>query len=271
MNRRSLLATIMLATLTTACTYVPAGHVGVLINLYGSNKGVQGQGTEVGPGRYWLGFNEQIFTFPTFTQTYTWAGPASLSFQSVEGLVVTSGVGITYTVVPDKVPLLFQKYREGMDEITNTYLHNMIRDALVEEASRIPVETIYGKGKADFVASVQADVQKQVSDIGINVDKVYLVGQMGLPDQVEAAIHAKIAATQKAEQRQNEIAQAEAEKTIEITRATARAQAIKIEGDALKENPGLTNLEAVRKWDGHMPYYNGAQLPFITVSNTSAK
>lgn len=262
---------VAIALLLSACSYVPAGHVGVLVNLYGSDKGVQGQ--QVGPGRYWLGMNEQLFVFPTFTQTYTWSAShdegsptnESITFQSVEGLPINTDVGITYHVIPDKVPLLFQKYREGMDEITHTYLHNMVRDAMVEQASQLPVETIYGKGKADFITNVQGRVQAQVNDIGLVVEKVYFVGTLRLPDQVQTAIHAKIAATQKAEQRQNEIAQAQAEQQIAITRATGEAQAIKIRGDALRENPSLIQLEAVQKWDGHLPSVNSGAVPFITM------
>lgn len=276
MNLKLISLTAVLLSLV-ACTKVPAGNVGIMVDLYGSTKGVQAQ--ELSPGRYWVGYNQELYTFPTFTQTHTWTHTRekdeSITFQSIEGLPINTDVGVTYHVTPDKVPLLFQKYRRGLDEITETYIHNMIRDAFVETASQLQIENIYGKGKADLVTVVQQKVQKQVVDIGIVVEKVYLVGTLRLPGAVGDAINAKIAATQMAQQRENEVAQSQAEAQKEVAKAQgtaqallinaeAEAKALKLRGDALRENPGLVSLNAIDKWDGKMPYYNGTGLPFIT-------
>ena len=265
-----------------ACTKVPAGNVGVMVDLYGSAKGVQAQ--ELGAGRYWVGYNQELYIFPTFTQTYTWAaspneGKAhdeSITFQSIEGLPINTDVGVTYHVTPDKVSLLFQKYRRGLDEITDIYIHNMIRDSFVELGSQLPIEDIYGKGKEALVEGVQAKVQKQVSDIGIVIEKIYLVNTLRLPGAVGAAINAKIAATQMAQQRENEVQQSKAEAQKEIAKAQgtaqsmlinaqAEAQALKLRGDALRENPSLVQLNAIDKWDGHLPNVNGGNTPFINI------
>jgi len=249
--------------------------------LYGSSKGVQAQ--ELGVGRYWIGYNQELYLFPTFTQTYTWTEAAtegraheSITFQSLEGLAINTDVGVTYHVVPDKVSLLFQKYRRTLEEITDTYIHNMIRDAFVEEASHLPIETIYGKGKSALVNAVQDRVQAQVKEIGIVIEKVYLVNTLRLPPAVESAINAKAAASQMAEQRQNELAQSQAEAQKEIAAAQgiaqsklivadAEAKAIKLKGDALKDNPALIQWSAVDKWDGKMPQVSGGATPFINL------
>lgn len=278
-----IILTIAASLLLTACLEkVPAGNVGIMVDLYGSNKGVQSQ--ELSVGRYWVGVNQEIYLFPTFTQTYTWTKPPnegravdeSITFQSVEGMAINTDVGITYHITPAKASLLFQKYRRTLEEITDTYIHNMVRDAFVELASKMPIEEIYGKRKTELVGNVQSSVQSQVQEIGIVVEKIYLVGTLRLPDPVERAINAKNAAVQMAEQRNNEVAQAQAEAQKEIATAegtaksrlivaTAEAQAIKLKGDALKENPGLIQLQAVDKWDGKMPQVSGAGTPFISL------
>ena len=53
-----------------ACSTVPAGHVGVKVYLLGGSKGVDSE--ELGVGRYWIGWNEQLYIFPTYMQNYTW-------------------------------------------------------------------------------------------------------------------------------------------------------------------------------------------------------
>lgn len=279
------LITAMCFLLLAACTWekVPVGSVGVKVDLYGSDKGVQAQ--QVGPGRYFLSMNQDLYLFPTFTQTRSWTRENNeyIAFQSKEGMAVSSSMGITYHVQPDKVSTLFQTYRKGIDEITDIYIHNMVRDAFVEIGSTMAIEDIYGNKKADLVAAVQDKVAKQVAPIGLVVEKVYLIGAMGLPPQVESGINAKIAATQMAERRQNEVAQAEAEARKEVARASgeaqakltlaqAEAQSIKIRADALAQNPRLVEWEAVQKWNGVLPQYSmGGAVPFIQMPNAQER
>ncbi|MHC3921483.1 transposase [Alcaligenes faecalis] len=260
--------------LLAACSKVPAGHVGVKVHLLGGEKGVDTE--ELGVGRYWVGWNEDLFLFPTFTQNHTWTDKERLSFQTVEGLAVSADVGISYHVNPAKVTSVFQKYRKGIDEITDIYLRNMVRDALVKRASSLGIESVYGAGKASLIEQVQADVAGQTGDIGITIEKIYWVGELGLPETVVGSINAKIQATQMAAQRQNEVAQAraEAEKAVaaakgeaeaRLTLATAEADAIRIKGDALRQNPGVVSLSAIEKWDGKLPVYSSDTVPFIQI------
>lgn len=269
--------------LLAACSKVPAGNVGVKFYLLGGDKGVDTE--ELSPGRYWIGINEELYLFPTFTQNYTWtrepidgdATDESITFQTDQGLSVNADVGISYAVDPSKVTSLFQKYRKGIEEITDVYLRNMVRDALVTEASTRQIEMVYGAGKADLLAAVEKRVRGQVEPLGIKIERLYWAGDFRLPPTVTAAIDAKIKATQFAQQRANEVAaaKAEADKAVEeargvadstLLKAKAEAEAIRIKGDALRENPRLIELSAIEKWNGTLPTYTGGgAIPFIQV------
>lgn len=276
------LSLLLLALAGCSIEKVPVGNVGIKVDLYGSDKGIQAQ--QVGPGRYWLSMNQDLYLFPTFTQTRTWTADNNeyITFQSKEGMAVSTALGITYHVDPDKVATLFQTYRKGIDEITDLYIHNMVRDSFVELGSTMAIEDIYGAHKADLVEQAQARVSKQVAPIGLIVEKVYLIGAMRLPPQVEQGINAKIAATQMAERRHNEVAQTEAEAQKEVAKAEgdakarlvnaeAEAKALALRGQALRDNPGLVQLNAIEKWDGHLPNVNGGALPFINVGQTTSR
>lgn len=269
---KRLLAAVSLCALAVlgGCSKVPAGNVGVIVNLYGSEKGVELK--EVGTGKYWVGINEELYLFPTFTQTETWTGDETITFQTVEGVKVGGDVGITYAVAPDKVTTLFQKYRAGIDEITNKFLRNMVRDAFNDVASTLPVESVYGAGKADLLTAVEKRVRAQVAPIGINLERIYYASDLALPPQVTDSLNAKIQATQMAEQRRNEVAQAKAEADKERARAQgeadaklliaqADAKAIEVRAQALRANPDVVTLNAVEKWDGKLPTYTGGQAP----------
>ena len=98
-------------------------------------------------GRYCIGFNEDLYLFPTFTQNYVWTqnkaegspNNESITFQTTEGMSVNADVGISYHIKPSKVTTVFLKYRKGVDEITDIFLRNIVRDALNTAASKKPV------------------------------------------------------------------------------------------------------------------------------------
>jgi regulator of protease activity HflC (stomatin/prohibitin superfamily) len=262
--------------LLVSCSKVPTGNVGVKVYLLGKERGVD---TEIlSPGRYFIGWNQDLFLFPTFTQTYVWTegNKRAIRFQTAEGLDVSSDVGIIYHIDPSKIPDIFQKYRKGINEITHIYLRNIVRDSLINQSSVLQIETVYGRGKADLITSVQREVSEQVAPLGIIIEKVYWAGELRLPEVVSKSIHSKIQATQLSQQRQNEIAtaKAEADKMIEqargestsITmRAKAEADAIKIRGEAISSNPRVIDLEAINKWNGDVPkIMGGGAVPFVS-------
>ena len=269
-----------------ACGKVPAGNVGVKVYLLGGSKGVDQE--TLSPGRYYIGWNEELYLFPTFTQNTAWtagsnpelgsANDESIAFQSKEGMVVSADIGISYRIEPDKVPLVFQKYRRGVEEITDTYLRNMVRDALVSESSKLPVEAVYGEGKTALMAKVEENVRAQVRDIGIVIERIYWVGNLVLPGEVTASINAKLQATQKAQQRRNEVEQSKAEADKIIEEARGEAESIKLKAIAQSEankriNESLTDelvrYKALEKWDGVLPRMTGGgAVPFIDVDKT---
>ena len=61
---------LLLPFITTGCSKVEAGYVGVKVYLLGGSKGVDSE--VVGVGRYWVGWNEELYKFPTFQQTVVW-------------------------------------------------------------------------------------------------------------------------------------------------------------------------------------------------------
>lgn len=270
-------AVVSLGLLAVACSRVEAGFQGVKVNLLGSEKGVD---TEVlGPGRYWIGWNEELYVFPTFTQNKTWETESespqrAFSFQTNQGMVASTDLGLSYRVRAEDVATIFQKYRRGIDEITDTYLKNMIRDALVTEGSKIPIEHVYGSGKEDLLKKVEERVRSQVSPIGIEIERIYWIGQFQLPIEVVEKINAKIQAGQMTEQRLQEVEQAKAEaqkleaealglKRAAILKAEGESEANRIVNESLNDN--LIRYRQIEKWDGVMPKVTGDATPMVKI------
>ncbi|WP_235364334.1 prohibitin family protein, partial [Burkholderia pseudomallei] len=243
--------------LAAGCDNVPAGYVGVKVQRYGDDRGVN---VEVkGPGRYFNGPNVDMFIFPTFTQSYVWdkAGKSdeSFTFQTVEGLSVNTDIGVSYAIPRENAPKVFQKYRRGVDEITGVYLRAIVRDALNLAGASMAVEDVYGRGKAALQQRVEDEVKANAAKVGISVEKVYFVNQMRLPEQVMNSINGKIAATQIAQQKENELRAAEADAAKQVAIAKGEAEALEVKAKALRENSQILQQMAIEKWDGKLPQY----------------
>lgn len=265
-------------TFFTACTPVPSGHVGVKVNMYGGSKGVDI--TELSPGKYWIGINEELHLFPTFTQTDNWAGSQRITFQTKEGLTVTGEVGASFYVKADKASVVFQKYRKGMGEISDLYLRNLVQDTLVKKAGGLEIESVYGAGKTDLLEQAHKLVAAEMDPLGIVVEKLYWIGNLGLPESVVKSINAKIAATQMAQQRENEVRQAEAEAAKDVAaakgvadsillKAEAQAKANKLLSDSITDR--LVQYELVKTWDGVGPVVAGPNGTILDLNGVMKK
>ena len=248
-----------------ACSKVPAGYRGVIVNLYESDKGISEQPANV--GKMYLGWNRELYLFPIFLQNYTWTGKESIIMQTSEGLTISSDVGITYQIKPENVVKVFQQYRTGIKEITDTFLRNMVRDAMNQVASTLTVEQLYSTSKILFLDKVNEIVKAEANKVGIDVDKIYLVGSLNLPQTVIDSINSKISATQNAMKVENEIATAtaEAQKVAIEAKATANANSI----IAASITPALVQYQAVKKWDGKLPSVTGGAVPFVDTRGLS--
>lgn len=283
-NNLKVLAVAASVLALTACDRVPAGYRGVIVNLYGNDKGVSEE--SVGVGRYYTGWNKELYLFPTFLQNRSWTDAQAITMQTSEGLTITTDAGITYQIQPENIVKVFTKYRLGINEITDTFLHNMVRDAMNEVASTMTVDQIYGVKKEEFIRRVNQIVIKESASNGINVDKIYLIGSFVLPAMVRDSIDVKIQASQNAIKVENEIATstAQAKKTIVEAKAAAQQRVIEAEANAsqitlnaeaqAKANkilsasltPEFVQYQAILKWDGTLPQTTaGGALPFINI------
>ena len=255
------------------CDRVEPGNVGIKVNKLGDDKGV---GEVVGVGRYWTGWNTEVYIFPTFKQMKTYED--AFNFQMSDGTTIGYHIGVAYKVDPTKVTTVFQTYRKGVDDITDTDLRQKIADALNRLASRMSTDKFIDGGKAELLENALKEIQSDMGPVGIQVISLSYVGRPEYPPTVIESINAKVTANQKTLQREQEVKQREAEANMlraeadgqadaKLKLAEAEAKSIQIRGQALRENPEVLQLEAINKWNGTLPQYmtSGANTPFIQV------
>ncbi|MGF3254791.1 SPFH domain-containing protein [Klebsiella pneumoniae] len=255
------------------CDRVEPRNVGIKVNKLGDDKGV---GEVVGVGRYWTGWNTEVYIFPTFKQMKTYED--AFNFQMSDGTTIGYHIGVAYKVDPTKVTTVFQTYRKGVDDITDTDLRQKIADALNRLASRMSTDKFIDGGKAELLENALKEIQSDMGPVGIQVISLSYVGRPEYPPTVIESINAKVTANQKTLQREQEVKQREAEANMlraeadgqadaKLKLAEAEAKSIQIRGQALRENPEVLQLEAINKWNGTLPQYmtSGTNTPFIQV------
>lgn len=243
---------------------IPPGYIGITVNLFGEDKGTSTR--ELGVGMHWIAPWKTVYKFPMFERNEIWEGRDAFTFQTGDGLNITADMGISFHLEPGKVHTLFGKYRKGIDEITHIFVHNYVRDSVNKTASRMKIEDLYGCEKQHFIESIQSEIKELLAPIGITVDRVYLIGTLHFPQAVVTALNSKIEATQRAQQRENELREAKAQAEKDMACAHGRAQAILITANCQAEanltiasslTKELIMYEAIKKWDGAVPKMMG--------------
>lgn len=263
------------------CDLIEPGHVGIKVNLYGEQKGVQNYTLRT--GAIWCNrFSEQVYEFPTFMQNAVWtkdydegsSTDESVTFNSSEGAVVNTDIALSYQIEKTKVPEIFVELRQDADYITHIYMRGKVRDAVNRIASTMKVTDIFGEGKQRLLLEAKKELDRELGHKGFVIDMIAFVGEMRVDTKVLESINMTISASQKAIEAQNKVVQskAEADQKIEEARgeaesitlvAKAKADANKILTESLSQS--LLNYEALQRWDGILPKVTGEVIPFITI------
>jgi len=254
---------------------VSPGYVGVVVDLFGDTKGAQLK--ELHVGMHWIAPWKKVYVFPIFEQNTNWEGTQyEFSFQTCEGMAVSADLGVTFHLRPECIPTIFSRYRRGMVEITEIFVRNHIRDAINRISSKMPIEELYGEGKVTFFERVELGVREELSPIGIDISRIYLIGHFHFPEGVIRALNSKIEATQRAQQRENELREAEAEAKKQVAQAEGQARCIilKAESEAKANHvlsqsvtKELIQWQSIQKWDGHLPQVTGNSIPMINLGD----
>jgi regulator of protease activity HflC (stomatin/prohibitin superfamily) len=206
--------------------------------------------------------------------------------------VVSTKVAVQYSMTGPVMPLTYQKI--GRREIVESTL---INPAIMES-----VKAITAQYTAEELITKRAEVKNQIQraiDNFMNetlaqkeVVNAVSIANVAITDfdfsaEFNRAIEEKVRAEQEALKAINEklrrVTQAEAaaaERTlaadaeayqIEVA-SKARADAIRREAEALKDNPALIQLRIAEKWNGQLPQVSGGtSIPLLNIEGLGAK
>ncbi len=174
--------------------------------------------------------------------------------------------------VSAKIALNFQLEAAKVDELYKQvaldYEYRLLSPALQESikaaTAKYTAEELITK-REQVKSEMKLNLTERLSKNYIQVVEVNIVS-FDFSESFNAAIEAKVTAEQQALASKNKLEQVKYEAEQRVVQSKAEAEAIRIQADALKGNTGLVELEAVKKWDGHLPQYMTGPLPFLNLS-----
>lgn len=236
---------------------IDAGYEGILVKLYGTDKGIQD--VSLVTGRVWYNpLTENVYEFPTYVQTINYT---AFSVNAKDGSVFTVDPTLSFKVKDGLSPVIFKKYRKDITEITETTLFNYIKDAFRIEFNKYTTDSIISN-REKFEFAIQTNMGALLTKEGFQLEQ--MTSGIQYPETITQAINAKNAAVQQAMRVENElkIAQAEARKLIVLAESEAKANELR----KSSLNPLLIQQQFIEKWDGKTPIYGNAPAFFKNVN-----
>jgi regulator of protease activity HflC (stomatin/prohibitin superfamily) len=259
----SVIGFFLLVVLFNSCERVDAGHVGVKVNMYGDNKGVDDVVAVTGMVFY-NPITTKIYEFPTFIQHKEYKGENSFIVNSKDGSEFSVSPIMNYSVQREKVPAIFAKYRRPLEDIEEGFLKTAVYDAFRLATNKYTADELISN-RAIFEIEVRRLLDAQLLKEGFVINQ--FTSNLIYPETFKRSIEAKNNAVQSALRAENEVKTAEAQAKIKVATANGNAQAMltaakaEAEANRMKQvtlTPLLLQLEWINKWDGKLPVYGTA-------------
>ncbi len=245
--------------LTSCSERVDAGSEGILVNLYGSDKGVDD--VSLVTGRVWYNrFTEEVYEYPTFVQTIDYP---EFTINAKDGSEFTVDPTVSLKMVDGNAAKDFKKYRKELKDIINGTLFNYVKDAFRIQLNKYTTDQIVSN--RDLVErAIETQLSKALAKEHFHLEQ--LTSGLKYPSSIVEAVNQKNKAIQEAQRALNEVAlkKAEAEKMHVHARAEREANelySVSLTGAILKKM-------WIEKWNGSVPQVTtgGNNSTFIDIS-----
>lgn len=251
------MAVVAMVGMSSCAERVDAGHEGILVNLYGDDKGVGD--VSMCTGMVWYNpFTQSVYEYPTFVQTVDYE-PFTINAKDGSEFIVDPTISLK--IVDGTSPAVFKKYRKELQEVINTTLYNYVKNAFRIQLNNFTTDYIVSNRD-----SIENAIEKYLAAdlLKENFQLEQLTSGLQYPETIVKAVNEKNRAIQEAQKAQNEVAVAEANAKKLLVAAEAEAEANKLKQQAL--TPQILEKMWVEKWDGKLPVYGQVPTLFRDIS-----
>ena len=238
------------------CERIDAGHEGIKVELYGSDKGVQDVSLVTGMVFY-NRWTEDVYEYPTFVKTVDYK---PFSINAKDGSVFGIDPTLTIQVAAGKTPKIFKKYRKDLDAVIETSIYNYVKEVYRIQLNNFKTDSIISN-RQNVEVAVENQLRKILEDEGFVL--IQLSSGLSYPETIVNAINAKNTAVQEAMKVENQLKVAE----MNARKLIIEAEAIKKSNELRQQSltPLLIQMEFINKWNGSTPLYGNVPTFFKNV------
>lgn len=252
--------TILIITLAmgifASCTRIEAGHEGILVKQYGSDKGIND--VALVTGRVWYNpWTEDVEEYATFVQTTDYE---VFSVNAKDGSEFKVDPTLSYNIVAGNSPRIFSKYRQELEVVGNTTILNYVKDAFRLQMNKYTTDEIVSN-REKFETDVQKTLSAVLDKEGFHLEQ--LTSGLQYPQVIVDAVNAKNKSVQDAMKAENDLRTTVANGKKEIAKAEAERTANELKQKSL--TPMLIQAMFIEKWDGHSQLYGVMPMLFKNV------
>ncbi|MEM7735055.1 MAG: prohibitin family protein [Deinococcota bacterium] len=248
----ALLAGVIFALLAGSFTVVPAGNVGVIFNVLG---GVSQR--ERGPGvQFVMPGLQQLILLNTREQSINFASENNdeIPALSQEGLQIVSDATVRYRLSATEASVIYETIGE---DVEGTVIRPQVRSVIRNAIANYNAADVISTRRAELQNEIEAVLTDELAANNVILLDV-LLRDIRIPDSITRAIEEKQAAEQQIEVETNRreqsriaaertVIQAEGERDAEIARAQGQAEALRLRGESIRENPEIIQLEVAQR------------------------
>jgi prohibitin 2 len=185
--------------------------------------------------------------------------PASAASKDLQ--IVTSKIALNYHLDPVSVDIIWQEVGKNYNV---RIIAPSIQEAVKAESAKFTAEELITK-REEVKEKIKANLTERLFERSIVVDEFNIIDFEFSP-AFNAAIEAKVTAEQLKLKADRDLERIEIEADQKIAEARGKAEAIRIEAQALRQNAQVVELRWIEKWDGKVPTYWGEASPFIGIN-----
>jgi len=251
-SRPIILAIIILMIFSGSVGTVGAGERGVLLQFGAVKDRVLGEGLY-----FKIPFVQRVVKMDVRIQKDEVAASAA----SKDLQIVTSKIALNYHLDPDSVNKIWQEVGRNYN---SRIIAPSIQEAVKAESAKFTAEELITK-REEVKEKIKANLAERLLERSIIVDEFNIIDFEFSP-AFNTAIEAKVTAEQLKLKADRDLERIVIEAEQKVADARGKAEAIRIEAVALRQNPQVVELRWIEKWDGKVPLYWGEASPFIGIN-----
>ena len=175
--------------------------------------------------------------------------------------IVTSKIALNYHLDPDAVNIVWQEVGKNYN---SRIIAPSIQEAVKAESAKFTAEELITK-REEVKEKIKANLAVRLLKRSIIVDEFNII-DFEFSAAFNTAIEAKVTAEQLKLKADRDLERIVIEAEQKVADAIGKAEAIRIEAVALRQNPQVVELRWIEKWDGKVPLYWGEASPFIGIN-----